>query len=130
MSFFDEEDDFDNIVRNFFGENGSRRKRISDEEEFISGEDEERTIDLIESDDKFFVVFELPGYEKEDVNIDVKGSKLVINAKKKPSEKMEEYMARKLSQGIKISKTLPQFIKTKNYDYTFSNGILEVNFKK
>lgn len=127
MSFFGD-DDFDSMIRDFFGD-AKPRRRVS-EDEFISGENEERTIDFIESENKFFVVFELPGYEKEDIHLDVKGNKLIVDVKKKISETMEDYMARKLSQGMQISKTLPQYIKPKKYSYTFSNGVLEVSFEK
>ena len=131
MSFFDEDDPFEDIMKEFFGNQNSRRsKRFSEDEEFISGEDEERTIDFIETKKNFFVVFELPGYNKEDISIEIKKNQIIINAKKKIAEKMEPYMARKLSSGVKVMKTLPDFIKTKNYDYTFNNGILEVCFKK
>lgn len=67
MSFFDD-NPFDSIVREFFGENprrGYRRRNI------IRGEDEEQVIDLIESDDKVYLIFELSGYNEEDIFVEV-----------------------------------------------------------
>lgn len=132
MGFFDDEDDsFEDIVRGFFGDsNMINQSRISQNGDVISGEYEERNIDFIETDKNFFIVFELPGYEKEDVNLEIKGEKLIVTAFKKLSEKIAPYMAQKLSNGIRIVKKIPKFIKIKRYETTFSNGVLEVKFKK
>ncbi len=127
MGFFDD-DPFEEIVREFFG--GTPSRVSSNGQKIISGEDEERKIDFVETPKEFFIVFELQGYEKEDVSLEIVGNKLVVHAKKKQSEKMEDYMARKLFQGLEITKVLPKFIKTKNYKHTFRNGVLEIAFKK
>lgn len=132
MSFFDDEDDpFEDIVKEFFSSPETKRqRRVSDDSEVISGEEEERNIDFIETPKSFFVIFELPGYEKEDVKIEFKGNKMVVDVRKKPTEKVQPYLSKKLLHGINIVKSLPNFIKTKNYNYSFSNGVLEVSFKK
>lgn len=131
MGFFDDDNDpFEDIIREFFGSSSSRRKSNFSDDEFTSGEDEERNIDFIEGKNKFFVVFELPGYDEKDISIKLKGDKLIVDAKKDNTENLERYMADRLLSGVKITKTLPDFIKKKNYDYTFKNGILEVSFKK
>jgi len=57
MSFFDEEDPFENIVREFFGDS-----RLQPSEKMIQTEREERIIDFVETENKIFVIFELPGY--------------------------------------------------------------------
>lgn len=134
MGFFDENDPFEDIVREFFGgtsppSRGSRR-RVSKDSDVISGEEDERTIDFIESKDNFFVVFELGGYDKSDVKLEMKGNKLIVTAHKKPTEKTQDYLSEKLSAGISITKILPDYIKSKNYNHTFVNGVLEVSFKK
>jgi HSP20 family protein len=125
MGLFD--DDFDEIVREFFG--GVPSRRIS-QRKVISGEDEERNIDFVETNKNYFVVFELPGYEKEDIDVQIKGHEILITAHKKVSEKVEKYMANRLNQGIKIIKTLPKQIKTKKFEYNFKNGVLEIKFRK
>ncbi|MEJ2267736.1 MAG: Hsp20/alpha crystallin family protein [Nanoarchaeota archaeon] len=125
MGLFD--DDFDEIVREFFG--GVPSRRIS-QRKVISGEDEERNIDFVETNKNYFVVFELPGYSKEDIDVQIKGHEILITAHKKVSEKVEKYMANRLNQGIKIIKTLPKQIKTKKFEYNFKNGVLEIKFRK
>ena len=81
MSPFDDDifnnDPFESIVREFFGQTPKRRY----EKKFIESEDEERVIDLIESDGKAFFIFELPGYDEDDVFVNVSGKTIEITAK-------------------------------------------------
>jgi len=39
-------------------------------------------------------------------------------------------LSNKLSKGVYFRKTLPDKVKSKKFDWTFKNGILEVKFKK
>ena len=133
MGFFDD-DPFEDIMREFFGgsnvsPNNSGR-RVSRDSDMISGEEEERNIDFVETSTQFFVVFELPGYDKSDIKIDVSKNKLTVNARKKPTEKVQDYLSAKLANGVSVVKSLPNYIKTKNYNSSFSNGVLEVSFRK
>ncbi len=125
MSFFDEEDPFENIVREFFGDS-----RLQPSEKMIQTEREERIIDFVETENKIFVIFELPGYFKEDINLIVAKRNIEIKIKKKNIEKIQGYLSQKLLQGRSIKKSLPDFIKTKNFSHTFKNGVLEVVFDK
>lgn len=126
MSFFND-DPFDNIVREFFGEslnqtNGSR--------DIIRGEEDERTIDFVQAKDKVFLVFELPGYSGEDVIVNVKKGEIEIIVKKKSTEGIQQYLVQKLKMGKSINRTLPNFVNYKKFNYTFKNGILEVVFNR
>ena len=60
----------------------------------------------------------------------MKKGRVVVDARKKIFEKVQSYLSEKLSSGLNIVKVLPDFIKTKKFDYTFRNGVLEVRFKK
>jgi len=127
MSWFEDEDDpFEDIVRNFFTDKtrGSRQQKV------ITGEDDERVIDLVESKDKFFLVFEVPGYTKEDIEISVRGNKIQIITKKKNLENVQDYLKRKLGIKTSLVRTLPDSVNNKKFDYQVNNGILEVMFKK
>jgi HSP20 family protein len=128
MGFFDE-DPFEEIVRDFFGEK-VRGGRVSRRSDFVESEEQERTIDFIEKSGKLYVVFELPGYDKEDIDVAVKDNILSIRATKKCSECVESYIAKRLNSGIRIQKTLPKMVNTKKFDFSFKNGILEVVFDK
>ncbi len=91
MTFFDD-DPFENIVRDFFGGRPSK----DPENKFISGEEEERKIDFIETDKKVFLIFELPGYDKEDIKVEISGINLEVSAQKKCSESVADYMTQKI----------------------------------
>jgi len=134
MGAFDDEwnDPFEDIVRNFFG--GSSRRPRKQSRELIEGEEEERTIDFVEDKDYTYLIFELPGYEQEDVTVTVQGNELNIEASK-GKEKMEKenvvsYLKEKLSQRLSIVKPLPKNVNPKNFKSTVRSGILEVIFAK
>ena len=128
MSFFDEQDDpFESIVREFFGEKTIRRHTPED---FIQGEEDERTIDFVEMGKHVFLVFEILGYEKRDIEIKVDKKQIEIIVRKKTFEDVQQYLARRLGKGVYFKKNLPNFINFKKFNYTFKNGILEVVFEK
>jgi HSP20 family molecular chaperone IbpA len=124
MSLFDD-DPFEEIVREFFGGTPKRKR-----EEFIKGEEEDRVIDFVEDTDYVYVVFELPGYNEKDIFVTVKGNNLEIRAQKSSDEKVQDYLSKKLKQGIYLKKQLPNFVSNKNFNYTMKNGVLEVVFLK
>jgi HSP20 family molecular chaperone IbpA len=131
MSPFDDDifnnDPFESIVREFFGETPKRKY----EKRFITqGEEEERVIDFIESDGKAYLVFELPGFDEDDVFVNISGKTIEIIAKKKNTAEAKEYLSQKLKNGIRYKRTLPDFINPKKFRYTQKNGILEVVFDK
>lgn len=119
-------DPFEDIFKSLFG----RGFRDEDaEEEIISGEVEDRTIDYINDGDRVYLVFELFGYSKEDVTVEVWGRELYIKAKTRAKESTEDYIANKLASGLEIKKILPKNVRIKTLKKTFSNGILEVSFE-
>jgi len=124
MGFFDD-DPFDEIMREFLGGSTSRRSSVR---KVISGEKEERIIDYIEEDDKVYFVFEILGYEKEDISVEVSGDRLKVRAIKKNAEGVQPYLVDKLDKGVYFEKTIPKGIKHKKFNWTFYNGILEVSF--
>lgn len=137
MGFFDDDDmndPFQNIFREFFGsaEGPYRKGRKNYSEEIIEGEEEDRIIDFVESEDYVYLVFELPGYDEKDISVSVKGRDLEIKATKKNCdiEKIQNYLSQKLCRGIFIKKILPNALETKGFKHTVRNGILEVVFSK
>jgi HSP20 family molecular chaperone IbpA len=125
MSFFGD-DFFDDIVKEMFGDSPVNRssRRV------IKNESEERVIDYIEDEDFAYFVFELPGYSFEDISVKVKGKELEVEARKKNKENVKPYLKEFLSSGIYFKKTIPSGLKTKDFEYDFKNGVLEVKFKR
>jgi HSP20 family molecular chaperone IbpA len=127
MGFFDD-DSFEDVVNQLFGSgmgsNNQRRNNI------IESEEDERMIDFVDLEKEAYLIFELPGYKKEDVKVVVSKEEIEVIAKRKVSESIPDYLASKLKSGIQLKKILPKDIRKKNYDTNFNNGILEVKFRK
>jgi len=126
MGFFDDNDPFEGIMREFFGGSPTTRSR----RQFIRGEEEDRNIDFVEDERKVYLIFELPGFREKDISLEIKGKDLEISAQKKNGESMQDYLGQKLRQGIVIKKKLPNIVNPKNSFHTIRNGILEIVFNK
>ena len=129
MGFFEDNDHFENIVRELFGGGASRIGR-DNYEEIIESEKEERVIDFIQDENYIYLIFELPGYDEKDISISIKSRELEIIAKKRKIGEVQNYLIQKLNNGLFIKKNLPNFIKTKNFKHTIKNGVLEIIFVK
>ena len=129
MGFFEDDDSFENIVREIFEGRTSRIRRDS-YGQIIESEKEERVIDFIEDDNYVYIIFELQGFNEKDISISIKGREREITAKKRNVGEVQNYLIQKLSNGFFIKKNLPNFIKTKNFKHTVKNGVLEIVFIK
>jgi len=125
---FGDDDFFNEIERAFFGQPARARRTSSGN--VLQGEREERVIDYIEEDKTVYFVFELAGYSEEDIDVVVNEKELEISAIKKSFENIQDYLSSKLGKGIYFRKSIPDKVKTKKFNWTFKNGILEVKFKK
>ena len=90
--------------------------------------------DVIEKDDSYELQAELPGFNKEDIHIDLKNDVLTISAshneEKKEEDKESKYIRRErhsssYSRSFRVSNVLPEDIKA-----VYNNGVLEVSFPK
>lgn len=73
-------------------------------------------VDIQESDKEIYVTIELPGIEKENIDLEVNNEKLTIKAEDK------EHFFKEIK--------LPSEVKTKNNDAKFNNGVLSITLKK
>ena len=121
-AFFEDSFDrmFDDAFKNFWGSNE------------LATFDAFKT-DVIDQGDNYLLQAELPGFDKSDINIDLKDNLLTISASHK-DEKSEEdenkYIRRErcyssYSRSFRVDNVEPGDI-----DASYSNGILEVKFPK
>ena len=113
-------DTFDNFTRNFFRSNNANLPAF-------------RT-DIREAGDKFVLEAELPGFNKEDIKLDVKDGILTITAEH--SENKDE----KDEKGTYIRRERRYGSFTRSFDITgtdesgitatYNNGVLELNLPK
>ncbi len=121
-AFFDDSFDrmFDDAFRGFWGGNE------------LATFDAFKT-DVIDQGDKYLLQAELPGFDKSDINIDLKDNLLTISASHK-EEKDEEYKKKYIRRERYYSSYSRSFrvndVEAGDIDASYNNGILEVSFPK
>jgi HSP20 family protein len=90
-------------------------------------------IDLSETDREIIVRADLPGFKKEEIDVEAYDNKILISAKRKREkvEKGENFYRRERSSG-ELSRmiTLPAEVDIEKAKVNFSDGVLEVRFPK
>lgn len=90
-------------------------------------------VDVIDRETEVVVRAELPGVEKDGLNITVTDHTLMLRAETKHEEKEEkgEYFRHEMSHGeFQRTLQLPDAVDEKNAKATFRNGVLEVTIPK
>jgi len=90
-------------------------------------------VDVLDRDDEIFVKAELPGVDKDDVELTVTGNSVTIKGSTKSEEKEEEgdYHRCEISQGS-FSRTisLPSEVDTDKAKANFKHGVLKLTLPK
>jgi HSP20 family protein len=79
--------------------------------------------------DSYCVEAEIPGVDKNDLEVSVDGNMLTIRGERKMSreEKEEDYIIRESEYGSFMRRlTMPEGVKTENVHASFENGILKI----
>ncbi len=126
------------MFEDFWGRPGRRRflpSRLlpSGEEKGELVEQRQPFIDVIETDKEVIATAEMPGLEKEDINLNISEDRLEISAETKHEEKKEEkgYVYRERSSGSYYRAiSLPSAVDADNSKATYNNGVLEVKMPK
>lgn len=126
------ETEMDRMMEDFFGRNRRpwfpalwSRGRLS---ELMAP-----ALDVYEEKDDIVVKAELPGMTREDIEVDVSDSHLILKGEKKKEEKIEEedYFACERSYGaFHRSVELPREVQADKVKASFKNGILEIRLPK
>ncbi|MEA3443669.1 MAG: Hsp20/alpha crystallin family protein [Bacteroidota bacterium] len=96
--------------------------------------DSEPTVNLIESDDDFFIEMAAPGYSKEDFKIEIENQLLTISVSKEEKEESlkklnylrSEFNFGNFSRSFRIGKSLD----TDKIEASYENGILRLKLQK
>jgi HSP20 family protein len=91
------------------------------------------TVDVYEEKDDVVVKAELPGLEKDEIEVNISDSHLTLKGEKKKEEKIEQkdYYRCERSYGAFLrSVELPHEVKADKVKASFKNGILEVRLPK
>jgi len=90
-------------------------------------------VDMFDRPDKVVIKAELPGMNKEDIDISVSGNVLTIQGERKAEEEVkdEDYYCCEQHRGAFYRAIqLPSGLETDNIDATYDNGILEITLPK
>jgi HSP20 family protein len=90
-------------------------------------------VDLIEQENKYLVKADLPGFDKQDINISIDKNNLVIEANH--SEKKEEkdesyYRCERYSGNYRRTITLTEKCEADKIKANFKNGVLDIEIPK
>lgn len=126
------EREMDNMMDEFFG----RRLRPwlpsiwprGSEAEFVAP-----SVDVYEEKDDIVVKAELPGMDKNDIEVNISDSALTLKGEKKKEQKIEEknYYRSERSYGAFLRTVeLPKEVQADKIKASFKNGVLEVRLPK
>lgn len=112
--------DFEEVARSWSGES-----------EFVSSS---VRVDLEDRDDKFVLTAELPGFEKDDIDVRVTDRTLRLEAEHAEETEEEEegkYVRRERHRASVVrSISLPETVEADDISATFNNGVLTVQLPK
>lgn len=90
--------------------------------------------DIIDKGDKYILQAELPGFSKEDINIDIDGDCLKISAEHKEEndekDKDGNYIRRERRYGSFVRSFYISNVKSDQIDAQYNNGVLELQLPK
>ncbi len=88
--------------------------------------------DIVDAEDKYILEAELPGFEKDEINLDINGDLLVITAEHKTEVNAEEvkYIRRERSNGSYKRSFDISDVDAEGIDAEYKNGILAVTLPK
>ena len=109
---------FDEFERSVFGENGRRLPAFS--------------TDIKDEGDHYLLEAELPGFQKEDIDLDVKDGVLTISASHQESNetKRDNYLCRERRSGSFSRSFNLDGIQEDGITASYNNGVLELNLPK
>ena len=126
-------------IERFFGQMSRQLGTVSDsiesgeEVELWTGMFEPMAIDVVEHDETFVVSADLPGFEKDDIDIRITNSRIHIEASRE--EQTEAETGRHLRRerrysSLERSVRLPEEVDAENVEATMENGVVEITLPK
>ena len=123
------ERDIEQLFENFLG----RRPRLFWPWQTKETEFNTPSVDLYEEKDDIVVKAELPGLERDNIEVNLSDNRLTIKGEKKQEEevKKENYYRSERSYGSFIrTLELPREVQTDKVKAAFKNGVLEIRLPK
>ena len=90
-------------------------------------------VDVVDQGDSYVVTADLPGYEREDIDVRLSGTSLTIGASRETetSEEEEQYVRQeRSSQSVSRTLRLPERVDEESTDASYNNGVLTITLGK
>jgi len=90
-------------------------------------------VDVLEHDEEFVVTADLPGYDKEDIDVRLSGATLTIAAERSSGSTSQdgEYVRQERSrETVSRSLRLPDRVDESGTEANYQNGVLTVTLRK
>ena len=131
LTRFDPFREFEDILRRY--SEPSNRSLLSREQEGVLSASWTPSVDIKETKDAYIVKGELPGVDKDDVDVSIEDNLLVIRGEKKVETESDEHQShrRECVYGcFERSFSLPKQVDTNKVKATFDKGVLTLNIPK
>ena len=123
----------DKLLKEMFDPSYTGRALLRGDTEKQLTKTTEPFVDVYEKDDKLVIKADIPGVDKKDIKIDVKGDLLDITAERKDEteEKDDGYIRKeRFYSKYRRSITLPTEIDPEKTEANFKDGVLELSMPK
>lgn len=82
-------------------------------------------LDLSESEDSYFLSFDMPGVEKDKIDVEVQGNRLVVSAERRRKQHSGED-----SMSLRRAVTIPDGINPSEIEAQYQDGVLSIALPK
>ncbi len=89
--------------------------------------------DVQENEKAYLMSFDVPGFKKEDISIEISGSTLTVSGKRQREEKVEEGKYHRIERQFGEFRrvfTLPDKVKAEAIEANYENGVLYLGLPK
>ncbi|KTG10720.1 heat-shock protein Hsp20 [Haloprofundus marisrubri] len=91
------------------------------------------SVDVADEDDEYVVTADMPGFEKEDIDLSLSGRTLTVSGSREMArdDDSSEYLRReRRSESVSRTIRLPEDVREDDTHATYSNGVLTVHLPK
>jgi len=131
MNLIKREDPFENLAKKFFG--GDDFFRISPSKLFMGENQTIGKANIIDNEKEYALELSVPGFKKEDININIDGDILTISSDFEDSkeESNDKYYRKEfIKSSFSRSFYVPEDVSFSKIDAKMEDGILNVSFPK
>ncbi len=133
------QEEMDSLFNSFIGSRSSfgllPGSSMSEEKSVITPNYRQPLADVFETDKELIMNIELPGVDKKDIEVELKGNNLEVKVERKEEHKTEDkkkgfYRLERSYAGFYRQFPLPENVNKDKIDASYKNGVLEIRIPK